>query len=71
MGDKPVQPLTLFRLTLETDDEQEFIFIREFFKGDKLTALALVKRLGQPNGHKDLLKHWIGCESRIRERLKR
>lgn len=71
MPDKPVQPLTLFRLTLETDNEAEFRFMREFFRGDKLVALALVKRLGEPNGYKEMLKHWIGCESRVRERLKR
>ena len=61
MPDKPVQPLTLYRLTLEMDDRDAFEFFRRWFMGGD----------GSPN---DLLeaRAWIiGVESRVRERIKR
>lgn len=67
-ADPAVLPLTLYRLTLETDSEESFDMLKYFFinkfpdrEAHEDFILALF------NAHKDI----VGVETRVRERLTR
>jgi len=65
MPDKPVHPLTLYRLTLELDDEVAYKWLLRYFKDP-------TQYNPKWRGEMDwAVRQIIGVESRIRERLNR
>lgn len=62
MPDKPVHPLTLYRLTLETDDEFAFKYLKDFFCGYQQLITGDMYHVQSKI---------IGVESRVRERIRK